>query len=80
MQITLLVVLVAKDWFWYFTKMYAMLDKDERTVLACFTPDVPYEEIIKEADGRTLIPMTIENSPAYIPGVYVDGKFYRKVM
>ena len=55
-----------------------MLDGDNRTVIACFTPDVPYDEMIKEADGRTLILMTVENSPAYINGKYIEGKFYRQ--
>ena len=55
-----------------------MLDKDNKTVVACFTPDVPYDKMIEEADGRTLIAMTIENSPAYINGTYKNGKFYRQ--
>jgi hypothetical protein len=56
--------------------MYAMLDTDNQTVIACFPPDVAQDKIIEEANGRTLIEMTFENSPAYIQGKYIDGKFY----
>jgi hypothetical protein len=56
--------------------MFALLDTDNTTVIACFTPDIPYEKIIEEANGRVLIEMTVENSPAYIQGTYVNGKFY----
>jgi hypothetical protein len=56
--------------------MWAMLDKDNETVIACFPPDVPVNEMLKEADGRDLILMTLENSPAYVKGKYKDGKFY----
>ena len=58
------------------TNMYAMLDYDSNIVIALFTPDVPKDKVIKEADGRTLIEMTIENSPGYINGTYENGKFY----
>jgi hypothetical protein len=56
--------------------MYALLDTDNKTVIAVFTPDVPYEKILEEANGRTLIALTPENSPAYINGTYENGKFY----
>ena len=56
--------------------MYALLDTDNLTVIACFTPDVEHKKIIEEANGRTLIKMTLENSPAYLNGTYVDEKFY----
>ena len=56
--------------------MYALLDTDNTTVIACFTPDVSKNKMLEEANGRTLIEMTIENSPAYINGTYVNGKFY----
>ena len=59
--------------------MWAMLDYDNETVIACFTPDINIEseEVKKEIDGRTLIKMTVENSPAYLKGIYRDGKFYQ---
>ena len=55
-----------------------MLNYDNKTVIACFTPDIDInkEEIKKEIDGRTLIEMTLDNSPAYLNGIYEDGKFY----
>jgi hypothetical protein len=56
--------------------MYALLDTDNTTVIGFFTPDISYDKIIKEANGRTLIQMTLKNSPAYVKGTYVDGKFY----
>ena len=56
--------------------MYAMLNIDNKTVIAVFPPDVPQDKILEEADGRTLIEMTPDNSPGYIGGTYEDGKFY----
>lgn len=56
--------------------MHALLDTDNKTVIGVFPPNTPYEEMIKEAKGRTTIEMTLENSPAYVNGTYVDGKFY----
>lgn len=56
--------------------MWALLDTDNKKVLGAFPPDAPYEKVLKEAAGRTLIKMTLENSPAYINGTYKDGKFY----
>ena len=56
--------------------MYALLDDDNTTVIACFAPDISIENVLSEANGRTLIKMTVENSPAYIQGFYKDGKFY----
>ena len=54
-----------------------MLDYDGETVIACFPPDISQNKMLLEANGRTLIPMTFENSPAYIPGKYKNGKFYK---
>jgi hypothetical protein len=56
--------------------MWAMLDRDNETVIACFPPTSPIDEMLKEADGRELILMTPENSPAYCNGKYKDGVFY----
>lgn len=69
-------VLVLLDLLPFITKMYALLDDDNTTVIACFTPDIAYDKIVAEAKGRTLIKMTVKNSPAYIKGFYKDGKFY----
>ena len=56
--------------------MYAVLGIDNKTVVDAIPPDKTVEEIIKWANGRTLIEMTIENSPAIITGTYENGKFY----
>lgn len=68
--------LAHKDLYFYTTNMWAMLDVDDKTVIACFPPDVAQDKMVEEANGRTLILMTPENSPAYIDGTYEDGKFY----
>jgi len=59
--------------------MWALLDIDNKTVIGGFTPDMPYEQVLKEARGRTVIKMTLENSPAYVNGFYENGKFYPPV-
>ena len=58
--------------------MYAMLDYDKKTVIACIPPtvDLTLTEIKEEVNGRILIKVTLENGPAYIPGEYINGKFY----
>jgi hypothetical protein len=63
----------------YGTKMYSMLDRDNQTVLAVYPPTVDINKIIMEANGRTIIKMTVENSPAYLKGKYIEGKFYPPV-
>lgn len=57
--------------------MWAILDKDN-TVIGVFPPDVPEETRLKESDGKTLVEMTLENSPGWIGAKYVNGKFVRK--
>ena len=56
--------------------MYAMLDIDNKTVIGCYASDVPFDKMIEEANGRTLIKMTIENSPAGLNWIYENEKFY----
>jgi hypothetical protein len=56
--------------------MWAVLDYDNKTVIGLYAPDVPEDVRLKDAEGRTQILMTLENSPAYVGGIYVDGKFY----
>jgi hypothetical protein len=58
--------------------MWAILDRDNKTVIGVFTPDIPEETRLKEADGRILIEMTLENSPASIGDQYINKKFIRK--
>jgi hypothetical protein len=53
-----------------------MLDRDNKTVLAVFPPDINIDKMLLDANGRTLIAMTVENSPAFLNGFYIDGKFY----
>ena len=53
-----------------------MLDRDNETVLAVYPPLTNINKILMEANGRTVIEMTVENSPAYLKGKYIDGKFY----
>ena len=52
-----------------------MLDYNSNIVIAGFPPSVSKKDMLKEANGRTLIKMTLENSPAYIGGTYENGKF-----
>jgi hypothetical protein len=56
--------------------MWAMLDYDNKTVKGVIHPNAPLEEMSEFIDGRTLILMTLENSPAWVSGTYEDGKFY----
>ena len=58
--------------------MWAMLDRDNETVISCIPPTVNFNKAVLIANGRTLIPLTIENSPAFMGGKYKDGKFYEK--
>ena len=53
-----------------------MLDNDNETVIAIFPPDLKEEDVIKDANGKTLIKVTLENSPGWVKGTYKDGKFY----
>jgi hypothetical protein len=56
--------------------MWALLGKDNKTVIGVVAPDTLIEEIEKERNGSILIKMTLENSPAYTGGEYLQGKFY----
>lgn len=56
--------------------MWAMLDYDNETVIAIFPPDVKEEDAVLEANGKTLIKVTLENSPGWVKGTYKNGKFY----
>jgi hypothetical protein len=58
--------------------MYAVLHTDNKTVVDVIPPDRTLEEIIKWANGRKLIKMTFENSPASINDIYENGKFHKK--
>ena len=56
--------------------MWAVLDYNNKTVIGLYPPDMPEDARLKDAKGRTQILMTLENSPAYVKGTYVNGKFY----
>ncbi len=60
----------------FITNMWAVLAEDNKTVIACITPDHTVEDALKMVDGKKIIHMTLENSPAYVNGEYIDGKFY----
>jgi hypothetical protein len=55
--------------------MWAILDSDNQTVISCIPPDVSEENAIKEANGKIMIKMTVENSPGWIGAKYINGKF-----
>ena len=57
--------------------MWAVLDYDNKTVIGMYPPDCPENVRLEDAKGRTQVLMTLENSPAYVGGLYIDGKFYR---
>ena len=56
--------------------MWAVLDYDNKTVVGVYPPDCPEEVRNADAQGRKQILMTLENSPAWVTGTYVEGKFY----
>ena len=56
--------------------MFALLGNDNKTVIGYFTPDIPYETVVKQAGDSIVIKMTLENSPAGINWTYENGKFY----
>jgi hypothetical protein len=58
--------------------MWALLDRDNETVIGCIPPTVTFDKALSIANGRTMIPMTVENSPAYMNGKYINGKFHEK--
>lgn len=55
--------------------MWALLDSDNK-VIGVIEPSHTEEEAKKIAEGKTIIRMTVENSPAYLLGYYRDGQFY----
>ena len=57
--------------------MWAVLDYDNKTVIGLYPPDMPEDVRNKDAQGRTQILMTLENSPAYVNGIYFEGRFYK---
>ncbi len=58
--------------------MWAVLDYDNKTVIGIVPPDKTIQDFEEEINGRTVVKMTLENSPAYLFGTYKNGKFYQK--
>lgn len=56
--------------------MWAVLGDDNKTVIGCITPDYTVEDALKMANGKKIIQMTLDNTPAYVNGTYENGKFY----
>ena len=65
---------VALELSTYTINMWAILNKDN-TVIGVFPPDTSEEERLKESCGKTLVEMTLENSPGWIGAKYINGKF-----
>ena len=56
--------------------MWALLDYDGKTVVAAIPPSVRLEDVADEIDGRIVVEMTTENSPAGIGWTWDGTKFY----
>jgi hypothetical protein len=66
------------DKFWCGTNMWAAI---ENGIVKDYYITVEYSEMIKDAENKgytDLVEMTLENSPAYIDGIW-DGKNFHKV-
>jgi len=72
------VVRVPLALYTYTSNMWAILDKDSKTVIGVLPPDTPKEIRLKEFNEKMLIEMTLENSPAWTGAKYVNGKFVEK--
>ena len=55
--------------------MWAIIDRSSKQVLSILEPMATQEEIDKVLEKDDLVLMTLDNSPAYIYGYYIDGKF-----
>jgi hypothetical protein len=73
-----LVVLALLVRYRYFIKMWALVENKTNKVLACVA-GVPYEQALKDTSNYDafLVPMTLENSPAYVNGIWDGNKFYK---
>ena len=56
--------------------MWAILDKDDKTVVDGIPPTYTEEQALDIARGRKLIKLTLENSPAYLQGEWDGVKFH----
>ena len=55
--------------------MWAIIDRNTKQVISMLEPTATQEEIDKVLEKDDLVLMTLDNSPAYIYGYYIDGKF-----
>lgn len=55
--------------------LYAVLDYDRKTVVGVIPPDANLEQLVDEINGRLLIEMTLDNTPAGIGWIYDGHKF-----
>jgi hypothetical protein len=56
--------------------MWSVLADDNKTVDYMLSPDTPIELVEETSKTKTVILMTVENSPAWLEGTYENGKFY----
>ena len=56
--------------------MWALVEIETNKVLTVYPPDFNKNQMEKEAEGRLLIEVTLENSPGWVNGTYENGKFY----
>lgn len=54
--------------------MWAVVDGD--TVVGVYPPGSDLVKMRAETEGLLLVEMTVDNSPAWLFGKYVNGKFY----
>jgi hypothetical protein len=59
--------------------MWAVVENKTNIVLACVA-GVPYEQALKDSSiyDAFLVEMTLENSPAYVNGIWDGNKFYQQ--
>ena len=57
--------------------MWAIIDKKSKQVIGYLEPIATQEAIDQTLETHDLILMTEKNSPAYVLGYYIDGKFTR---
>jgi hypothetical protein len=69
------VAMVLLEPFLFTTNMWAVI---ENGYVVNYIVGIPYEEALIKAEKSQLVEMTLENSPAYIGGKYLDGKFFPK--
>jgi len=55
--------------------MWATVDKQTQQVVGMVQPTATQEEINEAYKLFDLIEMTVDNSPAYLNGYYINGRF-----